>query len=364
MNSIFRRQSIMAIASQRPKLSLHLAGIALLLGLALLPAGAQQTTGSIVGTVKDQQGAVINTSIVKATNVDTGFSRSASANGYGEYRIDYLPVGKYIVEATAPTFERFVQENLALDVDQTLTVEIKLTIGAQTQTVTVTEAPPQVNTSDAVLGRTIEPDEIIGLPLVNRNVYSLLSLTPGVMANNNSPTGNPSGAPTMTVGLASEDVQVNGGLDSGNGTVAFYLDGGNNITGMRNYGNPAPNADAIEEFRVETSAFAAQYGEFSGAVVTVITKSGTNKFHGGVFEFNRNTDFNAFSWIPSKNPFTGALEKSPYHRNQYGGTIGGPIKHDKAFFFFSYGGLRQVQAGNVTGGVVPTAGERLGRRGQ
>ena len=360
MNSIFRRQSIMAIASQRPNLSLHLAGIALLLGLALLPAGAQQTTGSIVGTVKDQQGAVINTSIVKATNVDTGFSRSASANGYGEYRIDYLPVGKYIVEATAPTFERFVQENLALDVDQTLTVEIKLTIGAQTQTVTVTEAPPQVNTSDAVLGRTIEPDEIIGLPLVNRNVYSLLSLTPGVMANNNSPTGNPSGAPTMTVGLASEDVQVNGGLDSGNGTVAFYLDGGNNITGMRNYGNPAPNPDAIEEFRVETSAFAAQYGEFSGAVVTVITKSGTNKFHGGVFEFNRNTDFNAFSWIPSKNPFTGALEKSPYHRNQYGGTIGGPIKHDKAFFFFSYGGLRQVQAGNVTGGVVPTAGERLG----
>jgi hypothetical protein len=100
------------------------------------------------------------------------------------------------------------------------------------------------------LGRTIEPDEIVGLPLVNRNIYSELSLTPGVTANNNSPAANPAGTPTFTVGLASEDVQVNGSLDSGNGTVAFYLDGGNNITGMRNYGNPAPNPDAVEEFRV------------------------------------------------------------------------------------------------------------------
>jgi hypothetical protein len=323
-------------------------------------AFGQQITGSIVGTVKDQQGAVVNTATVKATNLDTGFSRSAPANGYGEYRIDYLPVGRYTVEAVAPSFEHFVQKNVALDVDQTLTVNVTLTVGAATQTVTVTEAPPLVNTSDAVLGRTIEPDEIVGLPLVNRNVYSELSLTPGVMANNNSPTSNPSGTPTMTVGLASEDVQVNGSLDSGNGTVAFYLDGGNNITGMRNYGNPAPNPDAIDEFRVETNAFSAQYGQFSGAVVTVITKSGTNQFHGALFEFNRNTDFNAFGWNPSNNPITGTLVKAPYHRNNFGGTFGGPIKHDKAFFFFSYAGLREVQGGTVSGGVTPTAPERSG----
>jgi len=333
--------------------------LALILGLSTVTFG-QQTTGSIAGTVKDQQAAVVNTAIVKAINVDTGFTRSASVNGYGEYRIDYLPVGKYTVEATAPSFERFVQQNLTLDVDQTLTVDVKLTIGSQTATITVTEAPPQVNTSDAVLGRTIETDEILGLPLVNRNAYAELSLTPGVMANSNSPTSNPSGTPNMTVGLPSAAVQVNGSLDSGNGTVAFYLDGGNNITGMRNYGNPAPNPDALDEFRVETSAFDAQYGQFSGAVVTVLTKSGTNKFHGGLFEFNRNTDFNAFSWTPTKNPFTGALMKSPYHRNNFGGTFGGPVKHDKAFVFFSYAGLRQVQAGGVTGGVVPTAAERLG----
>ncbi len=233
-----------------------------------------------------------------------------------------------------------------------------MTVGVQSQTVTVTSAPPPVNTSDAVLGRTIEPDEIIGLPLVNRNVYAELSLTPGVMANSMSPTTNPAGTPNMTVGLPSEAIQVNGSLDSGNGTVAFYLDGGNNITGMRNYGNPAPNPDAIEEFRVETNAFSAQYGQFSGAVVKVVTKSGTNKFHGWLFEFNRNTDFNAYSWNPSKNPVTGALIKAPYHRNNFGGTFGGPIMHDKAFFFFSYAGLRQVQGATVTGAVVPTAVER------
>ena len=139
----------------------------------------QQTTGSIVGTVTDPQGAVVNTATVKATNLDTGFSRSAPANGYGEYRIDYLPVGKYTVEAQAPGFERFVQKNVSLDVDQTLTVDVTLTVGAATQTVTVTEAPPLVNTSDAVMGRTIEADEIIGLPLVNRNIYSEISAHAG-----------------------------------------------------------------------------------------------------------------------------------------------------------------------------------------
>jgi len=322
----------------------------------------QQTTGSMIGTVKDQQGALITTATVKAINVDTGFTRSASANAYGQYRIDYLPVGKYSIEVVAAGFERFVQQNLALNVDQTLTVDAALTVGTQSQTITVTEAPPEINTADAVLGKTIEPDEIIGLPLVNRNIYSELSLTPGVMANNMSPTSNPAGSPQMTVGIASADVQVNGSLDAGNGTVAFYLNGGNNITGMRNYGNPAPNPDAVEEFRVETNAFSAQYGQFSGAVVSVITKSGTNKFHGSLFEFNRTTDFNAFPWIPSKNPFspTGAFLKPPFHRNNFGGAVGGPIKHDKAFFFFSYAGLRQIQGAPVSGAVTPLAEERLG----
>jgi hypothetical protein len=334
--------------------------LAVLMFASFASIQAQQTTGSIAGTVKDQTGAVVNTATVKATNVDNGYSRVAPTNGYGEYRIDYLPVGKYSVEVAAAGFERFVQQNLSLDVDQVVTLEITLTVGAQSQTVTVTTAPPLINTSDAVLGRTIGREELIGLPLVNWNVYAEIGLTPGVMANSMSPTTNPSGTPNMTVGLPSAAVQVNGSLDSGNGTVAFYLDGGNNITGMRNYGNPAPNPEALEEFRVETNSFGAQYGQFSGAVITVITKSGSNKFHGALFEFNRNTDFNAFGWNPSLNPFTHTLVKAPYHRNNFGGTFGGPIKHDKAFFFFSYAGLRQVQGGTVSGANTPTALERMG----
>jgi hypothetical protein len=154
-------------------------------------------------------------------------------------------------------------------------------------------------------------------------------------------------------------VQINGSIDGGSPEVAFYLDGGNNITGMRNYGNPSPNPDAVEEFRVETSAFGAQYGQFSAAVVSVITKSGTNQFHGGLFEFNRNTDFNANSWAPAHNA-AGHIVVSPYHRNQFGGDVGGPVRKDKSFFFFSYGGLRQVTDTVFTGGITPTALERLG----
>ncbi|MGB0080586.1 MAG: carboxypeptidase regulatory-like domain-containing protein, partial [Terracidiphilus sp.] len=335
-----------------------LALLVLVLGGAFVALG-QQITGTIVGTVTDAHGAVVNTATVKATNVNTGFSRSAPTNGVGEYRIDYLPVGTYTVEATAPSFQRFVQKNVSLDVEQELTVPISLSVGAATETVTVTEAPPQVNTSNPVLGVTLEPNDIISLPMVNRNIYSEISLTPGVMANNNSSTGNPSGNPTMATGLYVEDVQINGSIDWGNAAVGFYLDGGNNITGMRNYGNPSPNPDAVEEFRVETSAFGAQYGQFSAAVVSVITKSGTNQWHGGLFEFNRNTDFNANSWQPAHNA-AGQIVVSPYHRNQFGGTVGGPVKKDKAFFFFSYGGLRQITDAVFTGAITPTPNERLG----
>src|SRR5271170_1001268 len=191
---------------------LAMASFVLLLACIVLPAAAQQITGTIVGIVIDAQGAAVTSATIKATSVDTGLSRSSPTNGYGEYRIDYLPVGKYTVEVTAAGFERYVQQNVSLDVDQQLTVEIRLTVGAATQTVTVTAAPPTINTSDAVLGRTVQSDEIVGLPLVNRNIYTQVSLTPGVMANNNSPSANPTGNPTFATGLYIADVQINGSI--------------------------------------------------------------------------------------------------------------------------------------------------------
>ncbi|HTW60224.1 MAG TPA: carboxypeptidase regulatory-like domain-containing protein [Terracidiphilus sp.] len=339
-------------------------GVSLLALLVLAFGGAfsafsQQITGTIVGTVKDSSGAVVNTATVRAVNTETGFSRSAPANDYGEFRIDYLPVGNYSVEVTAPNFKKFVQRNINVTVDLTQTLQIALEVGAQTQTITVSTAPPLVNTSDAELGTTIPQSQVIGLPLVNRNAYAELSLTPGVMANSASQQSNPSGTPNFTIGLPSADVQINGSIDGGNPEVSFYLDGGSNVTGIRNYGNQLPNPDALEEFRVETSDFSAQYGHMSAAVVTAVTKSGTNEFHGSLFEFNRNTDFNAYPWNAPKNS-AGQFINAPYHRNQYGGVIGGPIKKDKAFFFFSYGALKQVVGQYVSGGRVPTAAERLG----
>jgi hypothetical protein len=290
--------------------------------------------------------------VIKATNVDTGLVRSTTTTTDGAYLIQYLPVGNYKVEVNASGFKRFVQENVVMTVDQTQVLNVTLSVGVQSQTVTVTEAPPLVEINSAELGRTVEPSEIIGLPLVNRNAYAELSLTPGVQSNSASPSSNPSGTPNFVIGLPSTQVVVNGGIDGGTPMVSFYLDGGVNMTGLRNYGNPLPNPDALQEFRVETSDFSAQYGRMSGAVVTAITKSGTNQIHGSLFEFNRNTDLNDTPWNSTFNP--------PYHRNQFGGVVGGPVKRDKAFFLFSYGGLRQVVGQQLTGAVVPTTAEREG----
>ena len=312
----------------------------------------QSITGTLVGTVTDQLAAVVPSAEIKATNVDTGITQISTSNAQGEYRIEYLKVGNYTVEVKAKGFKTFLQKNVTLVVDQTQRLDAPLQLGAIEDTVTVTEAPPLVNTTTAELGRTIEPAEIVGLPLVNRNAYAELSLTAGVQSNSASAQSNPSGTPNFQVGLPSTQVVVNGGIDGGVPMVSYFLDGGINMTGLRNYGNPLPNPDALQEFRVETNNFAAQYGRMSGAVVTAVTRSGTNQWHGSLFEFNRNTDLNATPWNSTFNP--------PYHRNQFGGAVGGPVMRDKAFFFFSYAGLRQVVGQQLTGGIVPTSLEREG----
>jgi Carboxypeptidase regulatory-like domain len=205
----------------------------------------QQITGTIVGSVKDAQGAVLPGAVVKATNVDTQFSRSTTTGSEGEYRIEYLPVGKYTVDVEASGFKKFVQQNVVLAVDQTQPLNVILAVGTQTETVTVTEAPSLIDTNTAVLGRTVQQAEIIGLPLVNRNAYTELSLTPGVQSNSASALTNPSGTPNYVIGVPSTQVVVNGGIDGGVPMVSFFLDGGNNMTGIRNYGNPLPNPDAL-----------------------------------------------------------------------------------------------------------------------
>lgn len=327
----------------------------LTLALFLLAVGssnAQQITGAIAGTVTDPQGAVVSGAAVRAVNNDTGFSRETGSDSAGAFTLQYLPVGTYHVEVTKDGFKKYVQANVAISVDVTQTLSVSLGVGSAMETVTVSDAPPLVNTTSETLGRTVTPEEINTLPLVNRNAYQEISLTPGVQSNSTSMQTNASGSPNFVIGIPATQVVVNGGTDGGVPMVSYYLDGGVNMTGLRNYGNAIPNPDALEEFRVETSNFSAQYGKMSGAVVTAVSKSGTNQFHGSAFEFVRNTNLNAYNW--------GTTSATPYHRNQYGGTVGGPIKTDKAFFFFSYAGLRQTVGQTLSGAILPSALERIG----
>lgn len=341
--------------NQTRKNSLNLCSWLFLVTLSfmLVPSlHAQQITGAVSGTVRDEQDALIPTADVQATNVATGLSRSAKTDSSGAYTIQYLPIGAYSVSVEAAGFKKFIQQNLVITVDQTQVLNVVMSVGAASQTVEVTTAPPLINTATTELGRTVTPAEINNLPLTTRTAYAEMSLTPGVQSNSASNSQN---TPNFVIGVPSTQVIINGGVDGGVPMVSFYLDGGINMTGLRNYGNPLPNPDALEEFRVETSNFAAQYGRMSGGVVTAVTRSGTNRFHGSLFEFFRNTNMNDTPWGTPV-----GVQKTPFHRNNFGGTVGGPIVKDKAFFFFSYGGLRQTVGAQYTGAIVPTALERIG----
>src|SRR5215469_13011115 len=203
---------------------------------------AQITTSTIVGTVTDTSGAAVPNAQVAAVNTSTNLSRSAQTNGEGEYRVEFLPVGEYRVEVTAGGFEKSVRTSVVLQVGQPARVDAQLQVGQVSQTVEVVSAVPLVNTTTSEIGRLVDNKEIENLPIVNRNVYTLLSLTPGVQSNANS----------IVLGYPEQRTLINGGVDVGAGSVNYYLDGGSNMTGIRNTGNILPNPDAIEEFRVQT----------------------------------------------------------------------------------------------------------------
>ncbi len=332
---------------------IHFAVIALLLAVPLA-AIAQVTTATIVGTVSDPSGSIVPGAQVTARNVDTGLTRTVTSSDAGTYRLEFLPVGNYVLEVTTAGFKKSYLNGIVLQVNDTSRVDVTLTVGQVNETVTIADkAAPEVNTSTAEIGRTIQSAEIAKLPLVERNVYALLDLTPGVQSNNNGIAAASTGTSSLVLGYPEQRTLINGGVDGGTGSVNYYLDGGSNMTGIRNTGNILPNPDAIQEFRVQTNSYNAEYGRFASGVINVLTKSGGNQFHGSAYEFVRNTVFNANDWGSQ-------LARSPFHRNQFGATIGGPIKHDKTFFFFSYSGLRQTTSSFLSGAIVPTALERIG----
>jgi carboxypeptidase family protein len=311
---------------------------------------AQLTTTTIYGRVTDANGGTIAGAQVSVTNTDTNLLRTAQSNAEGEYRVEFLPVGNYRVEIAAPAFKRFLRAGVVLEVNVPARVDALLQLGDINQTVTVSESVPLVDTTSPEIGRTIENQEVVNLPLVNRNAYELLELTPGVQNSSFNP-GQPN--PVITLGYPEQRTFINGGVDGGAGSVSYYLDGGINMTGLRNTGNILPNPDAIQEYRVETNNYNAEYGKMSSGVITVITKSGTNAYHGGLFDYWRGEALNAAPW-------NSTLGTPPLRRQQFGGTFGGPIRKDKTFFFGSYQGLRQLSSFLFTGATLPTAAEAGG----
>lgn len=305
------------------------------------PAHAQVSTSSISGIVSDAGGLAMPNVQVVATNLDTGAARSTVTDSTGAYLLQFLAIGKYKVEADFTGFKKWAQTGIALEVSRQARVDIRMDPGSVNETVTVTGDAALINTTDAQLGRTVQNAEIINLPLVNRDVYSLLKLTPGVEFSDGG---------TNSFGYPEQRTMINGGVDGGTGSVNYYLDGGPNLAGLRNTGGVMPNPDAVQEFRVITNGYSAEYGRFAGGVVDVVTKSGSNTVHGSAFEFLRNDQLNANIWNPPSRP--------PLRRNQFGGTLGGPIQHGKTFAFGSYSGLRQRSQDVRNTAIVPTAAQR------
>ena len=321
---------------------------AILLALALPPAaGAQVTSASIVGTITDSSGGALPGVTVTARNVDTGFTRTVPTDEVGAYRLDFLPIGKYSIEVVLSGFKTVSRSGIVLNVNDTVKIDAALEVGGVSETITVEGESPVVNTATADISKTVEAKQIESLPIVDRNVYSLLDITPGVQSNNNGVASASAGTSNLTLGFPEQRTLINGGADGGTGSVNYYLDGGINMTALRNTGNILPNPDAIQEFKVQTNSYNVEYGRFASGIINVITRSGTNRFRGSAFEFTRDGDLNAKDWGSTQ-------ARPPLKRNQYGGTLGGPIAKDRTFFFTSYSGLRQTTQTFLNNAIVPT----------
>lgn len=305
---------------------------------------AQSTTGTIYGTVTDPSGAAIAGSTVEAKNTATGMAQTAVTNKSGAYTFLTVEPGDYSVSTTATGFKTQTQTGVAVAANQNVHVAFSLPLGSTTETVSVAADVTMVDTREAQIATTIEQKELQELPSLNRDVYSLVTTVPGVTNYNGAPlTGDVSGTSFSVNGLPAN-------------MVSFYLDGAyNNVYKNGAGGNAVPNPDALEEFHLITSNFDAEFGRTPAAVVNVITRSGTQKFHGEVYDYIRNDMFNA------KNYFADSV--TPLKQNQFGGNLGGPLlRKGKAFFFVDYEGTIQHSPSNIfaTAITTPTALERSG----
>jgi hypothetical protein len=322
------------------------------------PLEAQSTTGGgISGTITDPDGRAVAKATVTATNTDTGVQTTATSGTGGTYTLEPLQAGPYNVEVVARGFSRLLQENVTVDNATVLGLPLKLTVGGESTTVTVTDAPAMLDTTDATLGGTIENELYSSLPLsMNggpRDPTAFQYLMPGVQENpaNNTGTGANNGESGIYGGSSATNLNEN------------YLEG-MSVTNVSQQGSSNPissavSVDAVDQFSVATSGASASFGGAGSTNYTI--KSGGNQLHGTVFDFIRNTDFDTWGYFAKQPNAAGFAEKPGEHQNSYGGSAGGPILKDKLFFFGSYEGFHYTNISNTPQYItVPTMAERTG----
>ena len=303
---------------------------------------AQQITGSIRGTVTDPAGATVAGASVTAAQIETGLTRTAATDRAGEYVLLELPVGHYRLEAAAKGFQSYIQQGITVDVNETANIPVRLAVGTETQKIEVQADAQLIQTTVTSLGKTVSERDVLELPLNGRNFSELGLLQPGVA---------PLTAGLREAGGSLRDGQayaVNGQRPESN---SFLIDGANNFNGVDGGFVLKPPLDAIAEFKILTHNANAEFGGALGSTTNIITRSGTNGFHGSLWEFLRNDAFDATNYFASST--------EPLKQNQFGGRFGGPIIKDKTFFFGYYEGFRNHQ-GETIQSTVPSVAERNG----
>ncbi len=325
--------------------------LAILFVLLAATSSFASVGGRISGTVKDASGAVVQRAKVSITNVDTGVRQKLTTDAKGIFVFLDVPVGRYDLEIDSPGFKPYQRNGIAIDADSALLIDAVLEIGGKNETVVVDEAAAQVETSSTQLGEVISSVQMTAVPLNGRSYTDLLALQPGVapVTSITSDTVQDVGASALSPSgdLNPGTISINGQREFAN---AFIVNGGDVEEDVNMGAAIIPTLDSIAEFRIVTSNFDAEYGEFSGGQINVVTKSGSNAFHGDLFEFLRNTNLDARNYF---SPTRGAFDQ-----NQFGGTFGGPIHKNKIFFFVDYQGTRSTQ-GVDTGEIsVPSVQDR------
>ncbi|MGA1369809.1 MAG: carboxypeptidase regulatory-like domain-containing protein, partial [Blastocatellia bacterium] len=294
-------------------------------------------TAQVTGRITDAAGAVLPAAQVTITNQRTGLIRESVSNNEGNYTLPLLPPGEYRLVVRKEGFKPTVRPNIVLNLEQVARFDVSLETGAVTETVTITSSGPVLERETTSVGQVVENKTIVTLPLNGRNYSQLVALMPGATPNQGS--------------RATDGVSLNGNRSFQNTYLIDGVDNNNYILGVDTNSTQAlrPSVDAIQEFKVESANYSAEYGRSAGGIISLAIKSGTNEFHGSAFEFFRNDKLDANNWFANR----ARLRRPPLRYNQFGGTIGGPILRNRTFFFASYQGTRDKRSRTATT-TVPT----------